>query len=137
MNSRILGGAAIAVAVPAASLVFSGLAQASSPNVVGQKYGDASTTLSGAGYTPVVRTTVGDRLDWSDCIVTNQQDHTEQPAPNSNGSAVNQTLVSLNCDAAVASATTPGNSLGSPQGRAAAAAAAAKTSTTPTATPAG
>ncbi|OBC06958.1 hypothetical protein A5784_09375 [Mycobacterium sp. 852013-50091_SCH5140682] len=136
MNSRALGVVAIAVAAPAVSLVFSGPAQASSPNVVGQKYGDASTTLSGAGYTPVVRTTVGDRLAWSDCVVTNQVDHTEQPAPNSSGSAVNQTLVSLNCDAAVASAKAPGNSLGSPEGRAAAAA--AKTSTTPTpAAPAG
>jgi hypothetical protein len=128
MYSRIIGAAAIAVAAPAASLALSGVAQAS-PNVVGQKYGDASTTLSGAGFTPVVRTTVGDRLSWSDCIVTSQQDHTEQPAPNSSGSAVNQTLVSLNCDAAVASATSPGNSLGSPEGRAAAAA--AKASATP------
>ena len=134
MYSRILGVAAIAVAAPAASLVLSGIAEAS-PDVVGQKYGDASTTLSGAGFTPVVRTTVGDRLSWSDCIVTNQQDHTEQPAENSSGSAVNQTLVSLNCDAAVASATSPGNSLGSPEGRAAAAA--AKVTSTPAAAPAG
>jgi hypothetical protein len=135
MNSRILGVAAIAVAAPAASLVLSAVAQASSPNVVGQKYGDASGTLSGAGYTPVVQTTVGDHLERSSCVVTHQQDRTTQPPENSGGSAVNQTLVSLNCDASVASATTPGNSLASPEGRAAATA--AKSTATPTAAPAG
>ncbi|WP_019973069.1 hypothetical protein [Mycobacterium sp. 141] len=132
MSSRILGMAVTAIAMPAVSLALCGVAQASSPNVVGQKYGDASTTLSGAGYTPVVRSTVGDRLAWSDCVVTNQVDHTEPAPVNSDGSAVSQTLVSLNCDAAVASATTPGNSLGSPEGRAAAAAAKASASASPT-----
>lgn len=134
MYSRILGVAAIAVAASAASLVLSGVAQAS-PDVVGQKYGDASGTLTGAGYTPVVQTTVGDHLPWASCVVTHQQDRTVPPPENSAGSAVNQTLVSLNCDAAVASATSPGNSLGSPEGRAAAAA--AKATSTPAAAPAG
>lgn len=130
MSSRILGMAVTAIAMPAVSLALCGVAQASSPNVVGQKYGDASGTLSGAGYTPVVQATVGDHLGWSDCVVTRQQDRTVQPPVNSGGSAANQTLISLNCDAAVASATTPGNSLASPEGRAAAAA--AKASATPT-----
>jgi hypothetical protein len=135
MNSRILGVVAIVVAAPAASLVLSGVAHASSPDVVGQKYGDASGTLNGAGYTPVVQTAVGDHLAQSSCVVTHQQDRTVQPPENSGGSAVKQTLVSLNCDAAVASATTPGNSLASPEGRAAAAT--AKSTATPTAAPAG
>ena len=102
----------------------------SSPNVVGQKYSDANSALSGAGYTPVVSTTVGDRLAWSNCIVYNQLDRAVPPPQNSGGSPTNQTLVSLNCDAPVASATSPGNSLGSPQGRAAAAAAASATAST-------
>jgi hypothetical protein len=38
------------------------------------------------------------------------------PPPNSGGLPTNQTLVSLNCDEPVASATSPGNSLGQPRG---------------------
>jgi hypothetical protein len=110
---------AVAVAAPLASLVMSGVAHASSPDVVGQKYSDASGTLSGAGYSPVVETTVGDQESWSDCVVTRQQDRNVQPPPNTGGSATKQTLVSLNCDKAVASATSPGSSAGSPEGRAA------------------
>jgi hypothetical protein len=117
--------AAVAAVVAVAGLAGTAVAGASSsPNVVGQKYGDASSTLNAAGYKPVVSTTVGDQLAWSNCIVTNQRDRKAAPPPNSGGSPSNQTLVSLNCDAPVASATAPGNSLASPQGRAAAAAAA-------------
>ncbi|WP_036344284.1 hypothetical protein [Mycolicibacterium aromaticivorans] len=93
-----------------------------SPNVVGQKYSDASSALSSAGYTAVVSVTVGDHLHWPDCVVVRQQDRTAKPPPNSGGSGTKQTLVSLNCDAGVASAVEPGNSLGSPEGRAAKAA---------------
>ncbi|MFV8053638.1 hypothetical protein [Mycobacterium sp. 48b] len=118
MSTRTFG-VSVALAAPLAALVMSGIAHASSPDVVGQKYGDASGTLSGAGYSPVVETTVGDRESWSDCVVTWQQDRTVQPPPNTTGSATNQTLVSLNCDKSVASATGPGNSAASPEGRAA------------------
>ncbi|MDT5096313.1 MAG: hypothetical protein QOC76_50 [Mycobacterium sp.] len=117
--------AAIAAAVAALGIAVAATAEAkTSPNVVGQKYGDASSALSSAGFTPVVSATVGDRLAWSNCIVFNQRDRSRPPPPNSSGSPTNQTLVSLNCDQAVASATIPGNSLGSPEGRSAAAAAA-------------
>lgn len=112
---------AVAVATTLASVTGTATAQAS-PNVVGQKYSDASSALSSGGYTPVVSVTVGDRLHWPDCIVVRQQDRTAQPPANSGGSGTKQTLVSLNCDAAVASAVEPGNSLGSPEGRAAKAA---------------
>ncbi|MUL81339.1 MULTISPECIES: hypothetical protein [unclassified Mycolicibacterium] len=118
MSARVFGVAA-ALAAPLASLVVSGVAHASSPDVVGQKYSDASGALSGAGYSPVVETTVGDRESWSDCVVTRQQDRNVQAPPNTGGSAAKQTLVSLNCDKAVASATAPGSSAGSPEGRAA------------------
>lgn len=94
-----------------------------SPSVVGKKYSDASTSLSGAGFKPVVSTTVGDEKSWSDCVVTNQVDRTLAPPPNSNGTATKEVLLSLNCDAAVASATSAGNSAASPQGVAAVAAA--------------
>jgi hypothetical protein len=51
-----------------------------------------------------------------------------QPPENSSGSASNEMLVSLNCEAGIATATTPGNSAASPEGKAAAAAAAAAAS---------
>jgi hypothetical protein len=126
---------AFASAIVAAAAIGTGVAQAaSSPSVVGQKYSDARAALSGAGFAIVVSSTVGDQTAWPDCIVTRQQDRTEQPPENTGASASNQTLLALNCDAQVASAKSPGNSLASPQGRAAAAAAAA--STKPAAPPA-
>jgi len=60
--------------------------------------------------------------------VTRAQKRTVQPPENSSGSATDEMLVSLNCDAGIATATTPGNSAASPEGRAAAAAAAASKS---------
>lgn len=136
MNSKTLRGAAIASAAVVAVLVAAGPAQAaSSPTVVGQKYSDAKGALAGAGYTIVVSTTVGDELVRDDCVVTHQQDRTVPPPENTGASATKQTLLSLNCDAAVASATKPGNSLASPEGRAAAAAAKASATATPSSSP--
>ncbi|WP_101946276.1 hypothetical protein [Mycobacterium sp. 3519A] len=106
-----------------------GVAEADSqPSVVGQKYSDASSALSSAGLGVVVSTTVGDSVDRSDCIVTRQQSRTEAPPENTSAGPTNQVLLSLNCGAPVASATSSGNSLASPEGRAAAAAAASKSS---------
>jgi hypothetical protein len=116
-----LGMTVAAAAVAILTLAESGVAVAdSSADVTGQKYSDAQGVLSGAGMTPVVESTVGDQKAWPDCIVTRTQKRTVQPPPNSSGSATNQMLVSLNCDAPVASATAPGNSAASPEGRAAA-----------------
>jgi hypothetical protein len=104
------------------------VAQATSqPNVVGQKYSDAASQLSTAGLSVVVSTTVGDSVSRANCVVTRQQGRTEAPPENSSASPVNQVLLSLNCGAPVASATSSGNSLASPEGRAAAAAAASAT----------
>lgn len=127
-----LGGAAIASVALAAAVVAAGPAQAaSSPNVVGQKYADATGALAGAGYGIIVSTTTGDELSRDDCIVTHQQDRTVPPPENTDASATKQTLLSLNCDAAVASATKSGNSLASPEGRAAEAAAKASATAAP------
>ena len=127
-----MAGWGIPVAVTAVLSAGTGVAQAAaSPDVVGQKYSDAQTALSGAGYTAVVSTTVGDQKSWPDCVVVNQVSRTVSPQENTGGSPTDQMLVSLNCDAALASATAPGNSLGSPAGRAAEAAAAAATTATP------
>jgi hypothetical protein len=98
---------------------------ASQPDVVGQKYSDAASQLSSAGLSVVVSTTVGDTVARPSCIVTHQESRTEAPPENTSASPVSQVLISLNCGAPVASATSSGNSLASPEGRAAAAAASA------------
>jgi beta-lactam-binding protein with PASTA domain len=128
MNKAVLLGASIAVSGVVTILFGSVAAQAASdPNVVGQKYGDAAGTLSSAGLSVVVSTTVGDSVARPDCIVTRQQGRTEAAPENTSASPTNQVLLSLNCGAPVASAKSSGNSLASPEGRAAAAAAASAT----------
>jgi hypothetical protein len=123
---RALGtGAVLALSAASAALLLgSGVAQAASaPNVVGQKYSDATSAISGAGMTPVVSTTFGDRQAKDDCLVVNQVSRSVPPPPDSSGSATSQVLVSLNCDSGEASNKAPGFSAGSPEGKAAAAAA--------------
>jgi hypothetical protein len=121
----VLGVSATAAAGAALALTGSGVAVAGTPpSVTGQKYSDAQTAITGAGFTPVVLSTVGDKLAWPSCVVTRTQQRTKPPPANSGGSAVSQLLVWLNCDAGVASATSPGNSAASPEGKAAIAAAA-------------
>ena len=131
MRSSVLRMAAGLGAVATALSVGAGVAAAGpGPDVVGQKYSDAESALSAAGFAPVVSTTVGDRQPWPSCVVDSQVSRSVPPQENSGASATNQMLVSLNCDAAVATATSPGNSLESPQGRAAATAAAKAAKTT-------
>ena len=126
---KIAFGIGGAVALSAAALINSGVAWATAPNVVGQKYSDATSSLGDAGYKPIVGTTVGDHLQRPDCLVTNQVARTVQPPADSSGSATNEVVLSLNCEAAVASAGTPGFSAGSPEGsRASASQAAASAS---------
>ncbi|KAA0102133.1 hypothetical protein CIW49_02030 [Mycolicibacterium sp. P1-18] len=133
---RVVGGVVLAASAASTVLCFgAGVAQAgSAPDVVGQKYSDAQTAISGAGLKPVVSTTVGDQKAWPDCLVTNTVARTVPPPENSGGSATDQLLVSLNCDDGEASAKTPGFSAASPEGKAAKAAAdaaAASASATP------
>jgi hypothetical protein len=118
-----MGGGLTAAALAALAISASGAAAAAT-DVTGQKYSDAQSALSGAGMKPVVETVVGDQKSWPDCVVTRAQKRTVQPPENSSGSATTEMLVSLNCEAPVASATAPGNSAASPEGKAAAAAAA-------------
>jgi hypothetical protein len=132
-------GTVLAVSAASALVLFgAGVAQAgSSPDVVGQKYGDAESAISSAGLKPVISTTVGDQKAWPDCVVTNTVARTVPAPENSAGSATDQLLVSLNCDDGEASSKTPGFSAASPEGKAAKAAAdAAAKAAAATATPA-
>jgi hypothetical protein len=125
----VLGASATAAAFAALAVAGSAVAAADSgPDVTGKTYADAQGELSGAGLKPVVETAVGDQKAWPACIVTRAQKRTVQPPPDSSGSASTQMLVSLNCEATIASATAAGNSAASPEGKAAIAAAASSAS---------
>jgi hypothetical protein len=122
--ARIRRGVSAAMLLFTLALFGAPLAGAS-PTVTGQKYSDASSTLSSAGFKAVVASTVGDRLRWPDCVVSAQRDKGVAQQGSHASVAVGKTVeVTLNCDAQPASATTPGLSAGSPDGRAAKAAAA-------------
>jgi hypothetical protein len=116
-------GGAVGVAVGVLGLFGVGNASAntsSAPDVVGMTYSDAASKIQDGGGTAKVTVTVGDRQSsMGDCLVTSA---TEAPFMEVSDGAFqhvdNVVLLSLNCDRGVASATTPGASLGSPEGRA-------------------
>ncbi len=128
VNKAVFLSTGVAAASVVMTIFGSVVAQATSqPSVVGQKYSDAAAQLTAAGVSVVVSTTVGDAVARPNCIVTRQESRTEAPPENTSASPVSQMLISLNCGAPVASATSSGNSLASPEGRAAASAAASAT----------
>jgi hypothetical protein len=107
-----------AVGATAVSMAFFGTGVAAADDYAGQTYGDASKAISGAGKKAVIASRAGDTLSDDQCVVSHSQS-----APWIKGdsfAAVTDTvLVYLNCNATVASAKDPGNSAGSPAGRAA------------------
>jgi hypothetical protein len=110
----VLGAGACGAAVVALTLVGSGVATADD-QVVGQTYKDAKAAIGQMGLTPVVATTVGDRKDWDDCIVTSAN---KAPFLDESGNKTgNQMLVNLNCYAKYSTTNWPGFSLQSPEGR--------------------
>ena len=102
----------------AVSIAFLGTPTAAADDYSGQTYGDASKAISDAGKKAVIASRAGDTLADDECTVTHSQS-----APWIKGddfSPVTDTvLVYLNCNAGVATAKDPGNSAGSPEGRAA------------------
>lgn len=110
-NRCVVAGA---VGVLAASVFGYGVASADP--YAGETYGDAASSLSGAGMTVVVGGRVGSDLPTEKCTVTRSQ-----KAPWVKGDSfqpVNNTmLLFLNCNQAVASAGKPGNSAASPEGQ--------------------
>jgi hypothetical protein len=103
-----LGSAAVALAL-------GGGVAAADDGIVGQTYKDAKAALSQRGLTPVVASTVGDRKDWDNCLVTSAT-----PAPGIDGFG-NQTNgkmnVNLNCYAKYSTSLWPGFSIQSPEGQ--------------------
>jgi hypothetical protein len=113
-NLLVLGAGTFAAVAVSAGLLGAGVASADDA-VVGQTFADAKAALSQQGMSAQVATTVGDRKDWNECIVTSAT-----PASSidgfgeSKGGVMN---VNLNCYAKYGTALWPGYSLQSPTGR--------------------
>jgi hypothetical protein len=123
MHSLIVRIASTAALTSSMVLMSTAVADAA-PSVTGQTYGDASAALSTSGFTPTVAVTVGDRLPKEKCLVVGQRN--ESVAQQGTHSTAGKTVaLSLNCESQQASATKPGFSAASPEGRAAKAAATA------------
>ncbi|MFV8049299.1 hypothetical protein [Mycobacterium sp. 48b] len=101
------------------AVVGAGAAQAA-PDVVGQTYSDAVTTIEDGGGTAHVAVTVGSRLPRDECIVTSAWT-VRQLVPQTSDTYYEYkedvTQVALNCDGDHATETHPGASIGSPAGR--------------------
>jgi hypothetical protein len=109
---------AAGVAMGALGLFGAGIASAA-PDVVGMTYGDAVSAIEEEGSTAKVAVTVGDRQDaMGDCLVTGATDAPfVRDVGGEFGHASSEVLLSLNCNRGAATATTPGSSMGSPEGR--------------------
>jgi hypothetical protein len=84
---------------------------------VGQTYNDAATAISQAGSTPIIASRFGSFLPTGACIVSASRSGSFK---DSSGNAKSgQVLLNLNCNYMFALAGVPGNSMGSPEGRAA------------------
>ena len=107
--TTIAAGAAGAVACASLVLLSVGVA-AADPDVVGKRYSDAKGVFSAANLTPVVATTVGDKLPRDQCFVvsTSQPPFLDQ-AGSSKGDLI---LVNLSCFPRQATALNPGFSAG-------------------------
>jgi hypothetical protein len=123
MKLRVAQVSILVVGAMALAPLTAGTAAAA--DYAGQSYADASKAASDANQTVVIASRVGDAVAQDDCLVVRSES-----APFIHGTDFKQVTNTvefyLNCNAAVASATTPGNSAASPEGRAAIAAAKAK-----------
>lgn len=129
--TKLIRSAAGVTGFTAVSLALFGSGIAAADDYAGQTYSDASGAIDKAGQKAVIAGSVGSVLAQGDCIVTRSQQ--ADWLKGSNFSPVTDTvLLWLNCNAKLATAGTPGNSLASPEGRAEKAAeAAAQQSTGP------
>jgi hypothetical protein len=115
VKKSIVLSAGTAVAASALMALF-GTGVAAADDYAGQTYADASSAASDAGQTVVVASRVGDRLPQDECTVTSSQ-----AAPFIHGDDfvhVSDTVqFNLNCNGVYASASSPGASVASPEGR--------------------
>lgn len=110
----VLGAGPAVAAVAASAALFGAGTAVAAPDVVGDKYSDAQSTIEDGGGTVTVASRFGDKLDEGDCIVTNAWDASFLRIDTS---ASGQVQVALNCNGAYATATNPGTSVQEPLGR--------------------
>jgi len=110
----VLGVGAVSAGAVALSLFGAGIASADD-QVVGQTFKDAKAALAQQGMGVTVATTVGDRKDWYNCIVTSASKASFNDS--SGNSTGNNMLVNLNCYAKYATGVWPGFSISSPEGQ--------------------
>ena len=103
-----------AVGTAAVSMALFGSGVAAADDYADKTYADASAAASEAGQTVIVASRTGARLAQDDCIVTSSQ-----PAPFLYGTThvTHTVLFNLNCNGGYATASNPGASLLSPEGR--------------------
>jgi hypothetical protein len=116
----IVSAVAVGAAGAASALGLFGAGVASADDLVGMTYNDAVAQIEDGGGTAKIAVTVGDRQDaMGDCLVTGAS---KSPFVRDDGGsfshASDETLLTLNCNRGAATATVPGASLGSPEGRA-------------------
>jgi hypothetical protein len=109
---------AAGVAMGALGLFGAGVASAA-PDVVGMTYGDAVAEIEDGGGTAKIAVTIGDRQDaMGDCLVENATDAPfVRDSEGEFGHAEDEVLLTLNCNRGAATATVPGASAASPEGR--------------------
>jgi hypothetical protein len=110
----------VGVATAAAFALFGSGSAAAINEYVGQTYNDAANAIYNNGQTPVIATRIGEFLPTGACIVKGSRTASFLDSSGNNNSKV---LLNLNCNYMFALPGVPGNSLGSPEGRAARAAA--------------
>ena len=107
-----------AVGAAAASFAVFGSGIASATNeYAGQTYADASQAISDAGESATIATRVGSFLPTDQCMVTGSRSANFLDSSGTNPGG--RVLLYLNCNNTFATAGVPGNSIGSPEGRAA------------------
>jgi hypothetical protein len=119
-KSIVLSAGSVVVASACMGLFGTGVATAD--DYAGQKYSDAASAASSSGLTSVVAARVGDKLATDDCLVTRSQVPPFTSADDGSHRS-GQVQFYLNCAGAYATATNPGASMASPEGREAKAAA--------------
>jgi hypothetical protein len=107
---------ALAATLGVAALAGAGAAGAA-PSVVGMTYDKASEAVQAAGAQAEVSSTTGTALPHGECIVTSQVIRGEMNFGREY--TPSKVMLSLNCNAVLASPGHPGNSAASPQGRSA------------------
>lgn len=115
VKKTLVGGMATGAAALVAML---GSAPAGAINEYeGMPYYKAANAISQSGATPVISSKVGSFLPTSQCIVTGS--HKASFLDSSGNNSGSKVLLDLNCNYTFALPGVPGNSLGSPEGKAA------------------